>query len=420
MAVVRPFRAFRPTKELVDKVAALPYDVMNSEEAREMVKGDPYSFLHVDKPEVDLEPGIDVHSKEVYEKASENLNKMITDGIYIQDEKPCMYIYRQIMNGRPQTGIVACASIDDYMNDIIKKHELTRADKELDRINHVDHTNANTGPIFLTYRNKAEVDSIIKSWTEEKTPVYDFKSEDEVSQIIWVIDDEETVKKLSSLFAETDYLYIADGHHRSASAVKVGMKRREENPGFTGEEEFNFFLSVIFPDNDLYVMDYNRVVKDLNGNTTEEFMNKVAEKFEIEEYKGEGQYKPSEKRTYGMFLENKWYSLTTKEGIFDINDPVDRLDVSILQNNLLQPILGIDDPRTNSRIDFIGGIRGLGELERRVNEGMKVAFSMFPTTMDDLMDIADAGKTMPPKSTWFEPKLRSGVFVHKNNHLLPL
>jgi len=413
MAVVRPFKAYRPQENLVDKVSALPYDVMNSEEAREMVKGNPYSFLHVDKAEIDLEPGVDLYSQRVYEKARDNLNKMIEEKTYIQDEKPCLYIYRQIMNGRPQTGIVACASIDDYINDVIKKHELTRADKEQDRINHVDYTNANTGPIFLTYRHKEEIDNIVKMWTKEHKPAYDFVSQDGVTQVIWVVDDEEIINKLSSIFANIDYLYIADGHHRSASAVKVGLKRREENPGYTGEEEFNFFLSVIFPDNDLYIMDYNRVVKDLNGYTSEEFMEKVSEKFDIVRYEGEGQYKPTEKRTYGMYLDGKWHKLSAKEGIYDANDPVDRLDVSILQNNLLNPILGIDDPRTNPRIDFIGGIRGLDELERRVNEGMKVAFSMFPTTMDDLMDIADAGKTMPPKSTWFEPKLQSGIFVHK-------
>lgn len=414
MAVVRPFKAFRPTKELVEKVAALPYDVMNSQEAREMVKGNPYSFLHVDKPEVDLEEGIDVHSKPVYEKASENLQKMISEGTYMQEDKPCMYVYRQVMNGRVQTGIVACASIDDYINDTIKKHELTRAEKEQDRINHVDYTNANTGPIFLTYKNKEEIDQIIGSWVEKNEAEYDFVSEeDNVKQTIWVINDDAIVKRLSELFEGVEYLYIADGHHRSASAAKVGMMRRKEKPDYTGEEEFNYFLSVIFPKDDLYIMDYNRVVKDLNGNTEEEFLNKIQEKFTIEEYKGEGQYHPESQRTYGMFFDGKWFKLTAKEGTFDINDPVDRLDVSILQKNLLNPILGIDDPRTNPRIDFVGGIRGLGELERRVNEGMKVAFSMYATTMDDLMDIADAGKTMPPKSTWFEPKLRSGVFVHE-------
>ena len=411
MAVVRPFKSYRPQVELVDKVAAPPYDVMNSQEAREMVKGKPHSFLHVDRPEIDLAPGIDINSEQIYLKARENLQKMISDKVYMQDEKPCLYIYRQVMNGRPQTGVVACVSIDDYINEVIKKHELTRADKEIDRFNHVDYTNANTGPIFLTYRHKDEIDDLVKNWTESKTPVYDFKSEDGVSQIIWVVDEEEVINKLSALFAKTDYLYIADGHHRSLSAVKVGLKRRQENPSYTGDEEFNFFLSVIFPDNDLYVMDYNRVVADLNGYSSEEFMNKVSEKFDITTY--EGKFKPQTQRTYGMFLEGKWYKLAAKDGTFNINDTVDRLDVSILQNNLLEPILGIDDPRTNSRIDFIGGIRGLGELERRVSEDMKVAFAMCATTIDDLIDIANAGKIMPPKSTWFEPKLQSGIFVHQ-------
>lgn len=413
MAVVRPFKSYRPQENLVDKVAALPYDVMNSEEAREMVKGDKYSFLHVDKAEIDLDPSIDIHSAPVYEKAKENLWKMVEEKTYLQDEKPCMYIYRQIMDGRVQTGIVACASIDDYINDVIKKHEHTRAEKELDRINHVDYTNANTGPIFLTYKHKDEINNIVNAWVEEHKAVYDFTSEDGISHIIWVINDDAVTANLSELFGGIDYLYIADGHHRSASAVKVGLKRREQKPNFTGEEEFNYFLSVIFPDNDLYVMDYNRVVQDLNGLSSEEFMNEVADKFDITPYEGEGQYKPSEKKTYGMYLDSKWYKLAPKEGVYDPNDPVDRLDVAILQNNLLQPILGIEDPRTSDRIDFVGGIRGLGELERRVNNGMKVAFSMYATTIDDLMAIADAGKVMPPKSTWFEPKLRSGIFVHE-------
>jgi len=413
MAVVRPFKAYRPQVNMVEKVAALPYDVMDSFEAREMVKGNPYSFLHVDKPQVDLPEGTDTHSEQVYLKARENLQRMISDKIYMQDEKPCMYIYKQIMMGRPQTGIVACASIDDYIDDVIKKHEHTLPIKGLDRFKHVDYTNSNTGPIFLTYRHKDEIDSIVKNWTETKTPVYDFKSEDGVAQIIWVLDEEVIINKLSALFAKIDYLYIADGHHRSSSAVKVGQKRRREYPLYTGNEEFNFFLSVIFPDNDLYVMDYNRVVKDLNGYSSEEFLNKVLEKFDIAPCEDKGQFKPEVPRTYGMFLDRKWYKLTAKEGTFNMNDPVGRLDVSILQKNLLEPILGIDDPRTNSRIDFVGGIRGLVELERRVNGGMKIAFSMYPTTMDDLMCIANAGKVMPPKSTWFEPKLRSGIFVHE-------
>ncbi len=413
MAIVKPFRAIRPTSELADKVAALPYDVMNSDEAREMAKGNPYSFLHVDKAEIDLDPSIDPYDTRVYEQARDNLKRMIEEGTLIQDGNACFYIYKQVMDGRAQTGIVGCTSIDDYINDIIKKHEHTRADKELDRINHVDYCNANTGPIFLTYRAKHEINDLINKWMEAHKPVYDFVSEDRITHTVWVIDDPAVLEKLISAFAGVDYLYIADGHHRSASAVKVGIKRRERFPRFNGTEEFNYFLSVLFPDEQLFIMDYNRVVKDLNGNSEEEFITKLKEQFDLEEYKGGGQYKPEAKHTFGMHLNSKWYKLIVKQGTYDNNDPVARLDVSIMQNNLLNPILGIQDPRTDKRIDFVGGIRGLTELERRVKEGMKVAFSMYPTTIDDLMAIADAGKVMPPKSTWFEPKLRSGLFIHE-------
>lgn len=412
MAVVRPFKGIRPQKELVDKVAALPYDVMNTEEAREMVKGNPYSFLHVDKAQIDLDPSINQYDKGVYEKARENLYNMIDEKVYIKDNESCMYIYRQIMDGRIQTGIVGCTSIDDYMKDIIKKHEHTRAEKEQDRINHVDYCNANTGPIFLTYKNVSEVDKIVIEWTK-KEPEYNFVSEDGITHIVWVINDKNIVDKLENLFKEVKYLYIADGHHRAASAVKVGQLRREQNPQYTGEEEFNFFLSVIFPAEDLYVMDYNRVVKDLNDLSTEEFLSKVSEKFDMEAYNCCNEYKPEEKGTFGMYLDKKWYKLTAKKKTFDEKDPVASLDVSILQNNLLRPLLGIEDPRTSDRIDFIGGIRGLKELEKRVDNGMKVAFSMYPTSIAELMNIADAGEVMPPKSTWFEPKLRSGIFVHE-------
>lgn len=412
MAVVRPFKGIRPQKELVDKVAALPYDVMNTEEAREMVKGNPYSFLHVDKAQIDLDPSINQYDKGVYEKARENLYNMIDEKVYIKDNESCMYIYRQIMDGRVQTGIVGCTSIDDYMKDIIKKHEHTRAEKEQDRINHVDYCNANTGPIFLTYKNVSEIDKIVIEWTKRE-PEYNFVSEDGITHIVWVIKDKNIVDKLENLFKEVKYLYIADGHHRAASAVKVGQLRREQNPQYTGEEEFNFFLSVIFPAEDLYVMDYNRVVKDLNDLSTEEFLSKVSEKFDMEAYNCCNQYKPEEKGTFGMYLDKKWYKLTAKKETFDEKDPVASLDVSILQNNLLRPLLGIEDPRTSDRIDFIGGIRGLKELEKRVDNGMKVAFSMYPTSIVELMNIADAGEVMPPKSTWFEPKLRSGIFVHE-------
>lgn len=412
MAVMRPFKAIRPAKDLADKVAALPYDVMNSDEAREEVKGNEYSFLHVDKAEIDLDPSIDIYDKKVYEKASSNLNNMIDNGVLIQDEKPCLYVYRQVMNGRSQTGLVGCASIDDYINNVIKKHEFTRADKEQDRINHVDYCDANTGPIFLTYRENKEISEIINKWTKTE-PVYDFVSPDGIGHIVWVIDNQDDTDKLQKLFSDVDYLYIADGHHRSASAVKVGLKRREENPNYTGDEEFNYFLSVAFPDAELMVMDYNRVVKDTNGLTTEEFIKKIEEKFEVEEYKGEGAYRPVEKHTFGLYIDKKWYALKAKPDSYDADNPVASLDVAILQNNLLTPILGIQDPRTDKRIDFIGGIRGLGELERRANSDMHLAFSMYPTGVEDIMNVADMGEVMPPKSTWFEPKLRSGLFIHK-------
>ena len=413
MATVKAFRAIRPAPELAHKVAALPYDVMDSNEAREMVKGNPYSFLHVDKAEVDLDPSIDIYDKRVYEKARDNLREMIKNGVFQQDEKNCLYIYKQVMKGRVQTGLVGCTSIDDYMNNIIKKHEYTRADKEQDRINHVDYCNANTGPIFLTYRASKEINEIVDRWMANHKPVYDFVSDDGIGHTVWVIDGDDAIQRLEERFRAVDYLYIADGHHRSASAVKVGLKRRESFPDYKGDEEFNFFLSVLFPDEQLYIMDYNRVVKDLNGNSAEEFLEKVGEKFVIEEYIGEGQFKPTIKHTFGMYMDGKWYKLTAKAGTYNEKDPVDRLDVSIMQNNLLDPVLGIKDPRTDKRIDFVGGIRGLGELEKRVNAGMKVAFSMCPTTIEDLMSIADAGKVMPPKSTWFEPKLRSGLFIHE-------
>ena len=416
MAIVKAFKGIRPVKELASKIAALPYDVMNSDEAREMVVGNPHSFLHVDRPEIDLDPSIDIHDPKVYEKARENLDRMITDGEYTQDEQPCLYIYRQIMNGRSQTGIVFCASIDDYMNNIIKKHEFTRADKEEDRINHVDYCDANTGPIFLTYKEDQIASEIIDAWIQNESkrkPIYNFVAEDGISHIVWVIDNEIIISEIVDLFKEVDYLYIADGHHRSASAVKVGLKRRAENPNYTGDEEFNYFLAVAFPDNDLMVMDYNRVVKDLNGLTKDELIGKLEEKFTVTESKSEEPVKPAKKHTFGMYVENKWYLLEAKDGIYNAEDPIDSLDVAILQNNVLTPILGIEDVRTSDRIDFIGGIRGLKELERRANKDMKIAFSMYPTEVSDIMSVADIGEVMPPKSTWFEPKLRSGLFVHK-------
>ncbi len=409
MAVFKSFRAYRPAQRNQSLIPALPYDVMSSEEAREMVKGNSLSFLHVDRAEIDFPVGADKYSREIYEKAKENLLALENTGAMIQDEAPCFYIYRQIMNGRAQVGLVGCASIDDYMNNIIKKHEKTLAKKEKDRINHVNITDANTGPIFLTYRKNTAINMTVSLWMNEKEPVYNFEADD-VLQTVWVVDDTEIINRLSSLFKDVEYLYIADGHHRCASAVKVGQMRREENPNYTGNEEFNYFLAVAFPDNELEIMDYNRVVKDLNGMSSDEFLSRVFENFEIK--KENEPYHPTERHTFGMYLDKEWYSLKAKKSVINENDPVARLDVSILQESLLGPILGIKDPKNDSRIDFVGGIRGLGELERRAKTDMRLAFSMYPTTTDDLIAIADAGKIMPPKSTWFEPKLLSGLFIH--------
>lgn len=413
MAQVRAFKAVRPTPSLADKVAALPYDVMDSNEAREMVEGNPYSFLHIDRAEINFDPSISPYDKVVYEKARDLLKNMKNEGIFIQDDSENLYIYKQVIDGRSQIGLVGCTSIDDYLNNVIKKHEYTRPEKEEDRINHVDYCNANTGPIFITYRAQEEIDKTLDSWLTNNNPVYEFTCENDVRNTVWVIDDPAVVSKLENEFAKIDSLYIADGHHRAASAVKVGLKRREQFKDYTGEEEFNFFLAVLVPDQQINIMDYNRVVKDINNHTPEEFISKIEEKFLVTPYEGSGPYRPEKKRTFGMFLEGKWYKLEAKEGTFDKNDPVDRLDVSILQNNLLAPILGIEDPRTDNRIDFVGGIRGLKELERRVTTDMKVAFSMYPTTIDDVLAIANAGEVMPPKSTWVEPKLKSGLFIHE-------
>lgn len=411
MSVLRPFEAIRPKKEYASKVAALPYDVMNSAEARDMTVGNDLSFLHVDKAEIDLPESTYIYSEEVYEKANENLNKLIDNGIIEKENKPCFYIYEQVRQGKVQTGIVGCASIDDYINNVIKKHELTRADKEADRIHHVDTLDANTGPIFLAYRKNETLKNILASWKSSHGAEYDFVS-DGVKQTVWVIDDDTVISEIASEFDKIPSLYIADGHHRAASAVKVGLKRRESNPDYTGCEEFNYFLSVVFCADDLAIMDYNRVIADLNGNTKEEFIEKISDKFNVEKV-GTEAYKPKKAHTFGMYLDSEWYCLSAKEGTFDCNDPVLSLDVSILQNNLISPVLNINDPRTDKRIDFVGGIRGLSELERRANSDMKLAFSMYPTTLDELMAIADAGMTMPPKSTWFEPKLLSGLFIHK-------
>lgn len=409
MATLHPFKGYRPRKDICSQVAALPYDVMSSEEAREMVKDNPLSFLHVDRAEIDMPEGTDIYSKQVYDRAAKNLNTMLSDGTYLHDTVPMLYVYRLTMDGRSQTGIVGCCAVDEYLDNTIKKHELTRADKEQDRINHVDYCDANTGPIFLTYRHREDIDKVVEDITSAPAE-YDFVSEDGVRHQVW-LSDETSVRELVALFKAVDSLYIADGHHRSASAVKVGLKRRNEKPGYSGEEEFNFFLSVLFPDNQLRIMDYNRVLKDLNGMTNDEFLAALVKKFDVEEVSSA--FSPSIPHTFGMYMDGRWYKLTAKAELIH-GDAVERLDVSILQNEVFAPMLGIGDPRTDKRIDFVGGIRGLAELERRVDSGeMKLAFAMCPTSVGELMAIADSGKIMPPKSTWFEPKLRSGIFIHK-------
>ena len=409
MAVIRPFQGYRPLAKFAEEVAALPYDVMTAEEARKMVKGKPYSFLHVDRAEIDLPADMNPYDEAVYQKARQNLKQMIEKGIYMQDDKPCYYLYRQIFQGRMQTGLVACASIDDYLNHAIKKHELTRRDKEEDRVRHVDTCNAHTGPIFLAYRHHEDIRRLLNIWTE-KPPVYQFTSSGGVKNEIWVIDDDSVAALLTMQFSEVESFYIADGHHRAASAVRVAQQRRLLHPDYTGDEEFNYFLAVLFPEDELHIMAYNRLVKDLNGLDSETFLKKTEESFQVQKY-GDGSPLP-ERHQFGMRLDGCWYLLTARPEKIDESNPVGRLDVSILQNELLQPVLGIDDPRTNKRIEFVGGIRGTEELERRTDEDMKLAFLLHEVGMDDLMSIADADLIMPPKSTWFEPKLLSGLILH--------
>jgi len=410
MADIRPFRGVRPKPEHAEKIASPPYDVLSSEEARELGKDNPMSFLHVVKPEIDLPPDSDLYATEVYDTGAKNLQRLIGAGYMCQDSDPCFYLYRQIMGDHSQVGIVACASVDEYDRNIIKKHELTRKSKEDDRTRHVNAIGANTGPVFLTYKHSEKIDAIVEKITKMR-PDVDFTSDDGVRHTLWIVREVENIDGIRTGFDEIPELYVADGHHRSASASRVQKLKKDLNPNHTGEEEYNFFLTVIFPDNQMMILDYNRVLKDLNGNSPRDFMAKIMGDFSVEEI-GEKQFKPQAKHEFGMFLEGKWYQITPKPGIFDENDPVASLDVSILQNSLLGPILGIQDPRTDERIDFVGGIRGLGELEKRVNQGWKAGFALFPTSIDDLMKIADTGKTMPPKSTWFEPKLRSGMVVH--------
>ena len=410
MAVVKPFICIRPAKEHAAEVAALPYDVYNRKEACAAVKGNPLSFLNIDRAETQFSDDVDTYADCVYEKARELLDSQIADGIYVTDAGDHYYLYELTMDGRSQTGIVACCSIDDYVNGVIKMHENTREEKELDRIRHVDTVNAQTGPIFLAYRQNTALKEIV---AEEKTKpaLYDFVSDDGIRHRVWRIDGADRTDAIEAAFVAIPSTYIADGHHRAASAVKVGLKRRTKHPGYTGEEPFNYFLSVLFPDEELMILPYNRVVRDLNGMSTKQFFEKLKEKFELEEI-GKEPYAPVQKGTFGMYLGGTWYALKILPQ-YRSADPVKGLDVSILQDHLLAPVLGIGDPRTDKRIDFIGGIRGLKELERRVGEDMEVAFSMYPTSIEELLSVADAGLLMPPKSTWFEPKLRSGLFIHR-------
>lgn len=411
MAVVKPFKCVRPNRKEAALVAALPYDVYNRKEAALVTAANPKSFLNIDRPETQFPPEMDMYDDRVYQKAAELLNAWIADGTFVADGLEAYYIYELTMDGRTQTGIVACSSVDDYVNGVIKKHENTREEKEIDRIRHVDTTDAQTGPIFLAYRSSETINKLVALKTGT-APLYDFTADDGIRHRVWEVDNADSILTIEEAFAAVPATYIADGHHRAASAVKVALKRREENPGYTGKEPFNYFLSVLFPDEQLMIMPYNRVVKDLNGLSKEEFLSRAEEAGFIVTCLGNEPFAPEVKGTFGMYLDGKWYRLKAGKALCS-DDPVKGLDVSVLQDYLLGPILGIGDPRTDKRIDFIGGIRGLSELEKRCGEDMEVAFSMYPTSIQELFDVADAGLLMPPKSTWFEPKLRSGLFIQR-------
>ncbi|MFH1296029.1 MAG: DUF1015 family protein [Bacteroidota bacterium] len=412
MAILKAFKGLRPPAEIAKKLASRPYDVLNSKEAREEVEGNPYSLLHIIKPEIDLPEDIDEHDPRVYDKALENFKTFREKGWLVQDEQERLYIYAQTMNGNTQYGIVGCAGVDDYMKGVIKKHELTRHEKEVDRMKHVRITNANMEPVFFTYPAVKEIDMIIGAYTSKNKPVYDFIANDRIGHHLWVIEDDAIRDKILALFAQIPWTYVADGHHRTAAAALVGNEKRKQKPGYTGDEEFNYFLAVHFPDNQLSIIDYNRLVTDLNGLTNGEFMKKLEMVFTLEP-RGSDIYKPDRLHNFSMYLNGQWYSLTAKTGTFNDTDPIGVLDVTILSQLVLDKILGIKDLRTDKRIDFVGGIRGLGELVKRVDSGeMKVAFALYPVSMKQLIDIADSGSIMPPKTTWFEPKLRSGLVVH--------
>ena len=414
MAIVKPFKGLRPPKDIVKQLASRPYDVLNSKEARIEAAGNPYSLLHVTKAEIDLPEGTDEHSQAVYDKVVENFNMFKKNGWLVKEDTEKFYIYAQTMDGRTQYGIVGCTHIDDYLNNIIKKHELTRKDKEEDRMIHVRITNANVEPVFFSYPANKNIDAIVENIVKNQAPEYDFVADDGFGHHFWVINDPATNKRIAEIFKnEIPYLYVADGHHRTAAAALVGSEKRRNNPNHTGNEEYNYFMAVIFPDNQLKIIDYNRVVKDLNGHSVEEFKNMLNDAFVVEKM-GKDIYTPSKLHEFSMYLEGEWYKMTAKPGTFNDNDPIGVLDVTILSNLVLDKILGIKDLRTDKRIDFVGGIRGLGELKRRVDSGeMKVAFALYPVSMKQLIDIADSGNIMPPKTTWFEPKLRSGLVVHE-------
>ena len=407
MSQLKPFKAFRPKPELAGQVASVPYDVINTEEARQLAAGNPYSFLHVGRPEIDLPANTDIHADAVYAQGVKNLYRLIKEGTLFQESTPCLYIYQQRMGDHVQAGLVGLCSVKEYEEGAIKRHEYTRKDKEDDRTRHVTEQAANAEPVFLAYRAVPYIDSLVDK-IRATPPVYDVVTEDGIGHTVWIISEETHIYTLNHLFDAVPALYIADGHHRTAAAIRYGQARRAATPEPTGDEPFESFMAVVFPHNQLKIMDYNRIVKDLNGLSSEAFLAAVGEKFTVAPTQQRG---PSAPASFGMYLDGQWYSLTAKPGSFPASDPVRSLDVSILQENVLSPILGIQDPRTDTRIDFIGGIRGMDELERRVKGGYKVAFALFPTSLEQLMSVADAGQIMPPKSTWFEPKLRSGLLV---------
>ncbi len=412
MAIIRAFRGYRPAKELATEVASRPYDVLNRAEA--LAESNPHSYLHIIRSEIDLPELDNPYDKLVYQTAKKNFDRFVNEGILHQDSVNSLYVYAQTMNGKRQVGLVTCTSTEDYQNDIIKKHEFTRPTKEQDRINHITTTKIHSGPVLMAYPQVNTIDAIIEQVTQKQAPEYDFTADDGIQHTLWVINDVSIIQTLVDLFdSEVEAIYIADGHHRAASSTKVGLKLKEQNENHTGKEGYNFFLSVLFPDNQLQIIDYNRVVRHLNGMDTATFLQRVGEKFAIRK-QGKEQVKPSESYTFGMYLEGEWYELTAKEGTYDTEDPIASLDISVLSDNLIAPILGITDQRTDDGIDFVGGIRGLGELEKRVDSGeMKLAFSIYPVSIQQLIDVANSGNVMPPKSTWFEPKLRSGLVTHK-------